>query len=62
VYTGFTAWTVATGYHRFLQAGVGRIVPSRAAEWLGWACAAVLPWLILPRAWRDLRQGKRRAA
>jgi hypothetical protein len=23
LYTGFTAWTVATGYHRFLQAGVG---------------------------------------
>jgi putative peptide zinc metalloprotease protein len=61
LYTGFTAWTVATGYHRFLQAGVSRILPSLAAEWLGWACAAVLTWLILQRAWNDLRRGARAA-
>lgn len=61
LYTGFTAWTVATGYHRFLEAGVRLIVPAIVATMVGWACAAVLTWLILQRAWHDLRRGARPA-
>jgi len=62
LYTLIVAVATLTGYQSVFRGAVSRFVPTMVATLLGWVVAGLMAWLILQRAWVDLRRGARSAS
>lgn len=61
LYTLFVAASILSGYHRYFEGAFNHVLPPLVSALLGWCVAGMMTWLILLRAWRDVRKGARRA-
>lgn len=61
LYTLVMTVTILTGYHRYVEGAVGRVLPALLAVLLGWLIALLMAGLLLLRVWNEVRAGTRRA-
>jgi putative peptide zinc metalloprotease protein len=54
-YTILVAWSILTGYHRYLEAAVSQYLPGMLPTLLGWSASLAMAGLIVSTAWAELR-------
>jgi putative peptide zinc metalloprotease protein len=56
-YVLFLVWSILQGYRLYLAGLVSLVAPPIVADAVGWVLGPTMGWLILRRAWNDLRAG-----
>lgn len=57
VYAVFIASSILQGYRIYVERLAGSLLPLPVAAALGWLLAPLMAWLIVSRAWGELREG-----
>jgi putative peptide zinc metalloprotease protein len=57
LYVLFVVYSILSGYHLYVEGLVSHVLPALAAAAFGWLLASLMAWLVLRRAWSDLRKG-----